>query len=339
MVSVYKMFACTILVALCAAATAETLTGGMILDGLGVGERDRDRLVEGEVLAFDGEAWEQTARELSADATVLVNRPLADVLEQVQEVPTIIPQKYLLEHREISGNADFADVGFTAEEYEHADALLNAKVGKKFNLSKAEVAELRRIGASARGRDARLEAASEAMRKILLDRYRAYRATGLAGVAPYQRSSRKAISVGDELTLTTETFEPFAEYFPAYYRVMRNYPAGAECCEHIFRWLKVRIKKRPAFALTHTIIQEQDDFLLITERHFYVSSTLNSVQVTLSWVPWDQDTQMGLAVSASTDVLDSFMGRVLRPLGRNKARDLVGSVLTEIRDDLTGDGG
>jgi hypothetical protein len=46
---------------------------------------------------------------------------------------------------------------------------------------------------------------------------------------------------------------------------------------------------------------------------------------------------MGLAVSASADILDSMLGRMLRPIGRNKAKDLVSDVLEEIRTDLESD--
>ena len=51
------------------------------------------------------------------------------------------------------------------------------------------------------------------------------------------------------------------------------------------------------------------------------------------------NTYMGLAMSASADILDSMMGKMLRPLGRNKAQDLVTDVMTEVRTELEdGDG-
>ncbi len=317
-----------------ALADDHMLTGEMILDGLDMSPEERRRLAAGEVVAMDGEDWESTPRELAADATVLVHKSLDDVLEQVREVPSIIPQKYLIEYGDIDADTAFDGVGYTLDEYEHADNFLQAKVGKEFNLSNEEVAEIRRFAAGANSKQQRVEAASRAMRHILRTRFASYRADGLAGVAPYQRSKKKAISIGDELRVTTETFKPFSEYYADYYRVLHDYPDGADCCDHVFRWLKARIKKKPTFALSHTIIQRHENYLLVTERHYYVSALLNSVQVTVSWVPWDEDTQMGLAVSASTDVLDSLLGKMLRGLGRNKARDLVGDVLTEIRDDL-----
>ena len=119
---------------------------------------------------------------------------------------------------------------------------------------------------------------------------------------------------------------------------MANFPDGADCCEHYFRWLKIRIRNRPTFVLSHTMLQVTDEFILLTERHYFITSTLNSVQITMSWLPYDEDTYMGLAMSASADILDSVMGRALRPLGRNKAKDLVTDVLQYVKAELQDDG-
>lgn len=317
-------------------ATAAAQTADEIVDGLHMSEAQRRQLESGDIVTFSGEPYENTRRELAADATVLVQQSLDQVLAQIESVPSIIPAKLLIDYADIDSAADFDEVEFTPDEYDEANRLLNAKVGKHFNLSREETQKLRdinkRLGRA--GRQEQVDAASQAMREILKARYEAYLQDGLAGIPPYQRSSRKAISIGDELRLTTETFEPVERHFNDYYRTLAGFPESSDCCVHTFRWLKARIKKRPTFALAHTIVQKTDDHLLVTERHYYVSNTLNSVQVTLAWIAWEQDTFLGLAMSASTDILDSLLGRALRPLGRNKASDLVKDVLTEIRDDL-----
>ena len=145
---------------------------------------------------------------------------------------------------------------------------------------------LRKLQSQARGLDAagRAKLVSDAMRDILVTRYQSYLEHGLKGVDEYRRSKRKAINIGDELTLTV--------------------------------W------------------QRTGDYLVITERHYYVTHTINSAQVTVCWLPYGDDTYMGLAISASTDVLESLMGKMLRPLGRNKARDMVTDVLTEFREEM-----
>ena len=133
---------------------------------------------------------------------------------------------------------------------------------------------------------------------------------------------------------TTETFKPFEGDFPEFYRVMHDYPKGAECCDHYFRWLKISIQKRPAFVLAHTMVRKTDDYVLATERYYFASSTLNSLQVTLSWLKYNEDTYMGMAMSASTDILDSMMGRLLRPVGRNLAKNMVSDIMLAVKEDI-----
>jgi hypothetical protein len=321
---------------------ADTLTGQEVLDGLNVPQSDRQALESGEILAYDGEAYENNDRDLSADAIVLVDRSLSEVVAQIRDVDSIIPIKYLIDHSDIETVDDFASVSYTVDEIKEVDRLLNARQGKDLNLSDDEIAMLVQVGTASRKLDdaRRAVAASNAIRKILIGRHQAYMERGLNGIPEYRRSKKKAVNIGDELALTTETFEPFSPEFPAYYRTMRNFPDGADCCEHVFRWLKVKINNRPAFALSHTFFRKTDDMLIITERHFYVTHTINSVQVTVSWIPYDENTYMGLAVSASADILESLMGRALKPLGRNKARDMVTEVLEDMRTEFQeGEGG
>ena len=313
--------------------------GHEILEGLSVEPAEVVQLESGKILAFSDEAYESTSRELSADAMVLVESDLDAVLKMLRESSTLIPNKVMLDHAEILSESDFAGVSFDAFEFREVENLFGARPGKKFNLSDSEYATLRAQLKPYRKSDraSKTVAASDAMRALLLARYISYRNDGLNGIDSYKRSSRRQVDVGRELRLSTNTFKPFEPDFPEFVRVMEDFPAGSDCCEHYFRWLKVEIRKRPTFALAHTMIQKTDDFVLLTERHYYVSNTLNSMQITLAWIPYGEGTYMGLAMSASADILSSVLGRVLRPLGRNKAKDLVMEVMEDVRTELESD--
>jgi hypothetical protein len=317
-------------------ANAQDVDGTKVLDGLGATVNDIQELESGEIVAYSDEAYENTPRELSADAVMLVDTDLDAIERALRDAVTVIPTKLMLAHAEISGEADFDAVTYTEDDIDEVEKIFKLKPGKDFNLSTAEFERLKvRLDPLRKAGDSeKLTAASDAMREILLGRYRSYRSKGLNGIDNYWRSKRKQVDVGGELRLTTDTFEPFAPDFPEYFRVLEDFPAGADCCEHSFRWLKVKIHKRPAFALAHTIIRRTDQYILYTERFYFVSNTLNSVQVTLSWLPYDDNTYMGLAMSASADILDSMMGKMLRPLGRNKAQELVTDVMSEVRSEL-----
>ncbi|MDH3512055.1 MAG: hypothetical protein OER85_14485 [Gammaproteobacteria bacterium] len=315
----------------------ETPDGEAILEGLNASPEDLERLNQGEVINFSGEPWEQTERELAADSVVVINRRLADVLAETVDDASLVPKNKILDFGDIRTEEDLANVGFTADELKEAERFLKAKPGKELNLSMEEIADIKsRAGKLQRGASEaeRIAVASDVLRNILVTRYQAYRKEGLGGIAPYARSSRKNVLVGDELRLTTEMHEPIEQYFPAYYSTLLNFPADADCCQQRFSWLKVKIQKRPTWALVHRITLRGEDFALVTERYYYTSHSLNSLQVTVAWLPYEDGTYLGLATSASADILTGFIGKTLRALGRDKAGELVGDVLTDIKSDL-----
>jgi hypothetical protein len=319
---------------------AEELDGKAILEALNVSKSDVKKLEDGEVVTFSGEPYEQSKRELASDATVLINKTVDEVLVEINEQASLIPKSVTQGYQDIESEADFADIAFNIEsqrEMKEVALLYSLKKGEDYNLTLAEYATLTAsLDATRSGTQAeQAAAASAAVRNLLIGRYNAYRKNGLAGIEPYQRG-KKTVNVGNELRVTTETLDVVEDYLPEYYAGLLDYPQGADCCQQRFRWLKVKLLKRPAFALTHSIVQKTDDLLIITERHFYVTHGLNTVQITVAWLPYSEGTYMGLAMSAQANALDTFMGRIFRGMGRNMSEEMVGDVLIDIRDELEG---
>jgi hypothetical protein len=320
---------------------ADTPRGEEILEGLSASPKEVEKLNQGGVVNFSGESWEQSKRELAADSVVIINKPLADVLEKTLDDASLVPANKILDSGDIHSLDDFAAISFLVNEHrdvDEANELLSTKNGKKMNLSKNEVALIQSRSGEIDKKapvEERLALASDVMREILIARYQAYQQKGLAGIDPYVRSKKETVSVGNELRLTTEMHKPIEEYWPGYYSTLIDYPLSAECCEHRFYWLKVKILKRPTWALVHRVTLIGEDFALVTERYFYTSHSLNSLQITVAWLPYgDGGTYLGLATSASADVLTGFKGKFLRAIGRDKAGELVGDVLEDVQREL-----
>jgi len=326
-----------VLFAMLSIANAQGVDGPSILQGLNTSDRDIRNLEQGGVLVFDSTPYENSPRDLAADAAVLVDSELHDVLSHFETNISFVPNDEMLAHAEIRSDEDFAGVMYNADDYEEVEKLVAARRGKDFNFSDEEYAQIDTKLARFRKADPveKIAAASDLMRLLLLGRYHAYKQGGLGAIAPYSRSSRKKVSAGDELRITSETFAPFENEFPGYYHSMVGYPStNDQCCKHEFRWLKVKIRDRPIFALAHTMYQLTDDFLIVTERFFYLTSQANSLQITLAWLPYDHDTYMALSMSANADILGSMLGRMLKKLGRNKAQEFVTDALTQVRTEL-----
>jgi hypothetical protein len=314
---------------------AETPTGKALLRDLNIRDAKVRSLENGEVITTLASEYEQSKRELAIDATILINKPLKTLLDESEDKLTLLPDKMILSSSEILSEADFEGLGFTEQEAKEAAKVLGAKRNDDMNFGERDLAIIQRVKSARNGRSD-LELASEAIRQVLLNRYSKYMAQGLQGVEPYVRKS-ESVSAGHELRLSNEQLIAVDKYFPDYYDTLVNFPKSAECCEHRFMWVKTKVLKRPMFILVHRIMLQTDEAVLLTERHFYISHTLNSLQLTLGWLPYTEGndtTYLGIATSANSEYLTGFFGSMIRTLGANKGANMIGGVLTDIRDEL-----
>jgi len=112
-------------------------------------------------------------------------------------------------------------------------------------------------------------------------RYKAYHTKGLAGTAPYARTSRQHVFARDELALATKQSKLLAEYLPSVSNVLLNYPAtkikeGEEFKEQFF-WLNVDVFGRPTYVLSHRMHFRIGEASIVVDRHFYASHDYNSL--------------------------------------------------------------
>ena len=324
-------------------SNAQEANAKEIIDGLEITAKEWEKLRQGDAVTISGEDWEQSDRELALDSVILVDQPLDAVLAKTLNDVSLIPQKEIRDAGELTGEGDFAGVKFdvaSSNDVTEAKKLLAAQAGKSFNFSKREISEISQLAETLEPGSpdsAFIDVANQALRNILAARYRAYLVDGLNGLEPYARSRKSVVDSGKELRLTNEQLFPVNRFFPAYYDTLVNYPVSADCCEHSFMWMKLKVAGRPLFALVHRVTLVGEDFALITERFFYTTHTLNSLQVIVVWLPFEDGTYMGFGTSASADMLSGFKGSLLRAVGRGAASDAVGEVVTDIRDDLEGE--
>ncbi len=225
--------------------------------------------------------------------------------------------------------ADFAGVTFSAKEADDVTKLLEFEGGASFNLSKEEIARFRalrgqhRSGTNAAAR----EAVAAAYREILLERYRAYREQGLAGIAPYQRGKGKQVSAGKKLKLAVSGSKFFEKNEPQFYAAFAGFPkTGLEEVEHRFYWVKQRVQDRPTLILSHRMLFQKPTQVVMAERQYYIGHSYNSVQIVNAALPLEKG-QKGLVVfytsRTSIDQLAGFTGRVARPIAGDR---LIGRV-------------
>jgi hypothetical protein len=169
-------------------------------------------------------------------------------------------------------------------------AYADAKPGDALNLSSEEVAALHGAGKDA-------AAIQDKVHELLLARYRAYRAKGLAGIAPYARQG--------------------ARTDPAFYDLLDSYPKGtpADATEALY-WSQFTAHGEDTIALIHSLHATFDGILIGVQRHYYVSIGYNIEQAITGFLPADGGTLVIYTNHTSTDQVAGFGGSAKRGIGR-----------------------
>lgn len=208
--------------------------------------------------------------------------------------------------------ADFAKLTLQPDPAQRAQAYTGAQPGGDLNLSAEEIAAFQKLGSGA------APAAVEAeVRSALLSRVQAYRAKGLAGIAPYALAGGRTRSPGEEIRTATQASKTLEKYAPAAYRLLLSYPNGKPPgTEEILRWSHFTAHGTPTIVLTHVLIVPDGDAYVVAQRQFYASTGYNAEQALAAFLPAkDGGTVVVYANRTSTDQITGFGGGTKRSLG------------------------
>jgi hypothetical protein len=195
-----------------------------------------------------------------------------------------------------------------------------AAPGTELNLSTGEIETFRKAGA------AQVRAVEDQLRTILLTRYQAYRAKGLAGIAPYDRGGAARSDLAGDLRKVSAA-PLLKQFFPSLQQALVSYPAGqpADLTEKYF-WVNNRIDDKPTFALTHVLAASEGDARIVVQRQFYVSRSYNGQQAVAAFLPIDQGTLVLYATHTFTDQVSGFGSSMKQGIGRK----MMGGKLQEL---------
>ena len=102
---------------------------------------------------------------------------------------------------------DFAAIKLSPNEKVMYKLYQKAAPGSDLNLSKDEIAMFKKCKTH--------EEVEQTLRQVLLDRFRAYKKSGLSGIKPYARS-KKEFSAGDELKSQIKAGKVLPKYSPIF---------------------------------------------------------------------------------------------------------------------------
>lgn len=183
----------------------------------------------------------------------------------------------------------------------------SAAKGSDLNLAKDEIAMFKKCTSH--------EEVEHCLRQILLDRFRAYKANGLAGIKPYARGM-KEFSTAEELKsqiqadstppTRSELFNKYVMEYP------NNPPAGVE---ESFFWVNSIIDNKPTIALVHRVGMPHDGGYVYMERHFYLSRSHNCLQGFGAALPVEDGAVVLYLTRTSTDQVGGLGSTAKRAIG------------------------
>jgi hypothetical protein len=284
------------------------LTADHVLADMGLSAADKQRVLSGEFVTASVPAVSD--RDLSFAIAFLVKTSPDALGQQVVAGHLVTADTQVQAFGEIKGAgnlADFAGLKLTSDE---ARALAGANAGDTLNLAAGEVAAF--TAARAGGPDA----VPQQLHRMLLARYQAYRTSGLAGIAPYDRGGGRTTDHAADLRKASEAAAGLKKYLPVFQAVLLGYPkATAPQIQEAFFWVKSLIEGKPTYILTHLLTVPDGAARAIARRQFYVSTGYNGEQSIAGFLPIQGGTLVVAASHAFTDQVTGFGGSMKRSIG------------------------
>ncbi len=322
-------------VTLCGAAPAFAVpTLDEVAAEFGLSKDDVQRVRAGELVKTT--AKETADRELAVAMVFLVKTPVQKLLTSLKAGPSSRNDPQVQSVSEISGEGaldQFKAVVLQPGGDKETKRYLSAEPGDTLNLSVAEIATFTALKSASNGQPL----VEEALRKMLLARYQAYRAQGLAGIAPYARGKDKQSQPADDLRRATAAAKGIKKYAPAFYDVLMNYPQGTPVglTRHFF-CIRYAMGGRPNFALRQRLAMPVDDAYVIADRDFYVSAGYNDTQAVAGLLPVENGTVVVYLARTTTDQLGGFGASAKQSIGRGMMAKQISAIFEKARAGLKG---
>jgi hypothetical protein len=250
-------------------------------------------------------------RDLSVGiAFVVAKRAPDDLARTVREEERVLrADRNMIAYGRLDGDGSLEQFEKLMLTPPQTKAYAGAAPGDRVNVSADEISALH-----AAGHDA--NAITEQVHALLLRRYRAYRAKGLAGIAAYARPST-VVSPADDIAEVNRVARASKVLATSFYDLLDRYPQHQPpgFAEN-FYWSQFRAHGEDAIALEHIFQATFDGTVVVVQRHYYVSTGYNAEQAIAGFLTAGDGTLVIYTSHTSTDQVLGFGASAKRTLGR-----------------------
>lgn len=283
-------------------------------------ELDRDQLASGEILTIVNGKMEVSEDELASAAFMYLPVPIGRLRESMATGWHYTDGTVVAEELK-SPDQPVSVIGLSRPlSDKEIRNLKDARPGDRFNFSAAELAML-----------SEAEDLTAALNQIITERHRAYRANGLNGIAPYQRSRAKSYSAAGALIAATESISIIESRFPTFHGVLRNFPQGdAPNMRHRFFAIEQDVEGRRNFVLNHWLVDATDERILVAERHYYVSNSYNVLQIFFVCLPYRDGVLIAMLNQTFTEQVTGLTAGIAHKIGRGMIADEIKAIFRQV---------
>jgi hypothetical protein len=285
-------------------------TADQVLSDIGLSADDKRRVMNGELVT--AQVASVSERDLPVALVVFITKlSPAALATQIMAGDLITADSAVRTYGRFGHPGSLADLAGLTIDRDVAQQLSRARSGEAVNLATQEIAAFNALPSDAP------DTVGGQLQKMLLARYQAYRASGLAGIAPYERGASRSTDLASDLRKASQAAVVFEKHMPAFHAVLLGYPqASLPGMRQDFRWVIYDIEGKPTYVLVHLLSAAAGAARAIVQRHYYVSTGYNGQQAVAGFLPVQEGTLAVYAGHAFTDQVTGFGGVLKRGIGR-----------------------
>jgi hypothetical protein len=307
-----------------ASAAVAAPTADQVFANLGFTASEKQRVLQGEYVR--SKIASVSERDLSFAVAFFVKSSPEELSKQIVAGKLISADPEVKAYGALStpgSPADFSALQLDAEEIK---SLAHVEAGDKMNRSTGEIA----LAREHRGDSA--QAVREQLVQMLLARYQAYRASGFAGIASYDRGAGHSSDVASDLKKATEWATMMQAYMPAFYGALLDYPRARPAgLQESFFWSKSDVQGKPTYVLVQILVSGEGAARAIVRREFYVSGGYNAEQSIAGFLPVEGGTIVAYASHAFTDQVAGAGSSMKRSIGSRVMADQMKKIFDAAR--------
>jgi len=308
-------------------ARAEPTVDQMLVD-IGLSADERQQVMNGEFVTTRLARVSESDLPVALIVFVVTTSP-DELARQIMSGDFITTDPQVQTYGRFGAPGSLADLAPLKISGDVAQQLSHAQAGQAVNLATSEIAAFNALPSDAP------PTVSAQLLRMLLARYQAYRASGLDGIAPYDRGSGRTTDLASDLLKASQSARLFEKYMPAFHAVIIGYPhATVAGMQQDFRWVSYNIEGKSTHALLHMLSAANGAARAIVQRHYYVSTGYNGQQTVAGFLPVQGGTLVVCAAHVFTDQVAGFGGALKRGIGRRILADKMRQIFETGRTKL-----